>query len=104
MAGLYEFWRDPAKDPDDPTSWVRSMTVITTSASESLSQIHHRMPLFVAPSEWSDWLDPESRETVELAAALAAQPTDWLQADPVATTVNSVRNIGPELTEPLPPG
>ena len=30
MAGLYEIWRDPTKDRDDESAWLRTCTVITT--------------------------------------------------------------------------
>jgi putative SOS response-associated peptidase YedK len=31
MAGLYELWRDPEKDNDDPTRWLWTATVLTTT-------------------------------------------------------------------------
>ena len=31
MAGLYELWRDPAKDNDDPTRWLWTATVLMTA-------------------------------------------------------------------------
>ena len=47
MAGLYEIWRDPAKEEDDPTRFLWTCTVLTTSAEDSLGHIHDRMPLMV---------------------------------------------------------
>ena len=36
LAGLYEFWRDPAvKDDDDPAAWLLSCTIITTEATDA---------------------------------------------------------------------
>jgi hypothetical protein len=31
MAGLYELWRDPAKGTEDPTRWLWTATVLTTT-------------------------------------------------------------------------
>jgi putative SOS response-associated peptidase YedK len=30
MAGLYEIWRDPTKDREDESAWLRTCTIITT--------------------------------------------------------------------------
>lgn len=108
MAGLYEFWHDRRKDLDDPNSWLRTTTILTSEASESLRIIHDRMPLAVPPELWSDWLNPNLPNPQDLRAVLtslsASAPTAWLQAEPVGTAVNSVRNNGPGLVQPLPSG
>ena len=31
MAGIYEIWRDPTKDRDDDSAWLRTCSVITTA-------------------------------------------------------------------------
>lgn len=41
MAGLYEFWRDPAvTDGDDPAAWWATCTVITTEATDAAGRVH----------------------------------------------------------------
>src|SRR5918998_6476796 len=48
MAGLYEIWRDPTRDPDntdDPARFLWTCTVLTTEAEDSVGKIHDRMPL-----------------------------------------------------------
>lgn len=101
MAGLYELWRDPDADPDDPAAWLWTATILTTTATDALGQIHDRMPIDVAPEAWADWLDPgfggDPRALLDPAATAAA-----LVAYPVSTAVNSVRNNGPHLLDPLP--
>ena len=93
MAGLYEFWKDPAGD------WLATAAVITTSSTDEIGRIHDRMPLVVPPENWSDWLDPRlSRGPLELVGTHPA-----LEAYPVSTLVNRVANDGPELIEPLSP-
>jgi len=59
MAGLYEFWRDPAvADPDDPLAWLSTFTVVTGPAEPGLDRIHDRQPVVLEPEEWATWLDP----------------------------------------------
>lgn len=101
MAGLYEFWRDPLAAPDDPNAWLRTAVVLTAASAGPLRHIHDRMPVLVDPAHWEAWLDPQfSGDPMGLLnpAANAAS----LEAYPVSTLVNSVRNNGPELLEPLP--
>jgi len=101
MAGLYEFWRDPTKRPDDPAAWLRTVAVLTTAAAGPMAHIHNRMPVLVESKKWQSWLDPDfaGDPTELLQPELSVQA---LQAYPVSTRVNSVRNNGPELLEPLP--
>jgi putative SOS response-associated peptidase YedK len=101
MAGLYEIWRDPDKREDDPTRFLWTCTVITTRAEDELGQIHDRMPMIVERDKWAAWLDPESGTDTVRELLVPAAP-GRLEAYPVSTSVNNVRNNGPELLEPLP--
>ncbi len=101
MAGLYEFWRDPALPRDDPASWLWTVTVITTSAPDDLGRIHDRMPMCVRPQEWDAWLDPHLQDGSTAVGLLTPAAPGWLSAEPVSTDVNNVRNNGPELLEPI---
>ena len=58
MAGLYEIWKDPTRDDDDPERFRWTCTVLTTEAEDSVGHIHDRMPLMVEPDRWASWLDP----------------------------------------------
>jgi putative SOS response-associated peptidase YedK len=99
MAGLYEIWRDPTKDDEDPDRFRWTCTVITTEAEDDVGHIHDRMPLMVERDRWADWLDPRiAGDTGLLVPAAPGQ----LEAYPVSTLVSNVRNNGPELLEPLP--
>ncbi len=102
MAGLYELWCDPSRPADDPDRWRWTCTVLTTRAEDSLGRIHDRMPLLVEPDRWAAWLDPRRRDPEELRALLAPAAPGRLEAYPVSTAVNDVRNNGPHLIEPLP--
>ena len=99
MAGLYEIWRDPDRAEDDPERFRWTCTVLTTTAEDELGHIHDRMPLMVSRDRWAEWLDPTRPGDTGLLVPAAPGS---LEAYPVATLVNNVRNNGPELVEPLP--
>jgi putative SOS response-associated peptidase YedK len=101
MAGLYEIWRDPAKAEDDPDRFVWTCTVLTTSAEDAVGHIHDRMPLLVEPDRYAAWLDPTGSAVDDLRDLLVPAAPGRLEAYPVSTRVNNVRNNGPELLEPL---
>lgn len=100
MAGLYEIWRDPARAEDDPDRFWWTCTIITTAAPDELGQIHDRMPLMVEKQQWSEWLDPRDRGSMELLVPAAP---GRLEAYPVGGAVGNVANNGPDLIVPLPP-
>src|SRR3954469_13888668 len=102
MAGLYEIWKDPTRDVEDPDRFKWTCTVLTTSAPDDLGRIHDRMPLLVEPERYAAWLDPESTDPEDLRKLLVPAAPGRLDAFPVSTQVNSVRNNGPELVVPLP--
>ena len=102
MAGLYEIWRDPTRDDDDPQRFLWTCTVITTTAEDSVGHIHDRMPLMVERDRWSAWLDPGRSAVEELTPLLVPAAPGRLEAYPVGTAVNNVRNNGAELLDPLP--
>jgi putative SOS response-associated peptidase YedK len=104
MAGLYELWRDPSVPADAETDpWLWTVTVLTTTATDDLGRIHDRMPLLVEKQRYAEWLDPAVDDPDELRGLLVPAAPGLLTAYPVATTVNNVKNNGPELVDPLPP-
>ena len=98
MAGLYEFWKDPAT-----SDWVTSFTILTTTAEDSLGHLHDRMPLIVERGGYAEWLDPAPHPVEALMELLIPAAPGRLDAYPVSKAVGNVRNNGPELMEPLPP-
>jgi len=85
----------------DPAGPVETCTILTTSANQLMSSIHHRMPVLLPPETWDTWLDPEMKDVEVLAGLLVPAPDDMLQLWPVDPAVNSSRSNGPELTRPL---
>ena len=54
IGGLWENWRDPTSG-----EWMRTFAIITTDANELVAEIHDRMPLILAPTDYSRWLSDE---------------------------------------------
>jgi putative SOS response-associated peptidase YedK len=107
FAGIYELWRDGSVPPDDEGAWLWTTSIITTDATDEVGRIHDRTPMVIAPDSWDDWLDPANHDKSLMMAMMAPATTSGsggLTSHRVSTTVNSVRNNGPDLIEPLSPG
>jgi putative SOS response-associated peptidase YedK len=107
LAGLWELWK-PKETPDgdgsdDPSTWVRSCTIITTEPNATMAPIHDRMPVLLPPSAWSSWLDPTNDDLDSLGQLLVPAPDELLRVHPVSTRVNNVRNDDSALIEPFDP-
>jgi putative SOS response-associated peptidase YedK len=100
MAGLWERWRDRDRPREDPRAWLETCTIITTVAEDSIGHLHDRMPVFLPRERWAAWLAPSATDVGELRSLLVPEP-GRLEAVPVSTAVNDVRNNGPHLIEPL---
>lgn len=101
FAGLYELWRNPAVAEQDPDSWLWTATIITTSSPDEIGVIHDRMPMIIDRDRWGDWLDPAVSDVADVRALLVPAAVSGLRTYPVSPQVNSVRNNGPQLIEPL---
>ena len=99
LAGIYEFWRDPALEPDHPDAWLTTFAVLTTAAEPQLRDVHDRMPVVLDPDTWAAWLDPAS-DPEQVRALLTELPQGRFQVSEVSTLVNDVSNNGPELLAP----
>ena len=103
LAGLYEFWKPADASPDDPQSWLTTMSLLTTTAPDDTGRIHDRAPLMIDREHWAAWLDPATTDPGEVMDLLVPAAPGALEAYPVGTAVNNVRNNGARLLEPLPP-
>ena len=96
FAGLWETW-----NKDDQDSIYKSCAIITTQASESIRDIHHRMPVILKPPAFESWLDPGNQNVVELGKILKNQIITELISHPVSKQVNSTRHNDPSCIEPV---
>ena len=90
FAGLWERWTADGGAP------LESCTIITTTANEMISDLHHRMPVILPPEHYAEWLQPESLTTGRLSELLVPYPAGDMAAYPVSTHVNKPANDDPE--------
>ncbi len=99
LAGLYEFWRGTTAGSEP----LATCTVITTTPSEDMDEIHDRMPVVLARDEVDVWLDVAGSSPEERLLLLRPAPAGTLRHYGVGKAVGSVKNDGPELIEPVEP-
>ena len=93
LAALWERW-DPGSAP------LETFTIITTTASPDLEDIHHRQPAIIEPRWFTEWLDP--RTPLPELLELAREPHDGpFQRRAFSARVNSVRNDDPDVLTSL---
>lgn len=95
FAGLWDQW----KGPDGEV--VRSCTIITTEANDTMSPVHDRMPVIVRPEHEKLWLDPEIKDIEKLRVVLEQLPNEAIDMYRVSTQVNSPAKDEPALIEPV---
>jgi putative SOS response-associated peptidase YedK len=100
LAGLYERWHDPST-PDAPA--LQTCTVITTTPSDDMEELHDRMPVILAVPDVETWLNVSVHDPDERAQLLRPAPSGTLSHYGVDAAVGSVRNDGPELINPVDP-
>ncbi|MDJ0984446.1 MAG: SOS response-associated peptidase [Desulfobacterales bacterium] len=96
FAGLWEIWYKNKQAPA-----YRSCTIITTEASASIREIHHRMPVILKPEVYRDWLNPQYQNTENLKHILAVERLTELTSYPVSKQVNFARNNDLSLLDPI---
>jgi len=99
-AGLYA-----ARHEGD--AWKVTFTIITRPARDACGEIHDRMPVFVTPDVWEQWLRPEKitdkEEVLSMLDRSSVAVAKTVTAFPVSRTVNNVRTLNredPTLIEP----
>jgi putative SOS response-associated peptidase YedK len=94
FAGLCDTWEKP-----DGTT-LKTFTIITTSPNEVVAPIHDRMPAIIDRADIDAWLDPNSLMATALSL-LKPYRAEAMQSAPVRPLVNSVKNNGPNLVDPI---
>ncbi len=96
FAGLWESWNN--KDAEEAV--YKSCTIITTRASESIRDIHHRMPVILKAEVYEHWLEPANQNITELEGILKDDICTEFVSYSVSKQVNSTRNNDPSCVEP----
>jgi putative SOS response-associated peptidase YedK len=107
LAGIYDWWLDPTKKPDDPSRWLLSFAILTKDAAEPLAPIHERNPILLSSSSLAEWLDPDNLEdpentTQDLLNELANESDEIagrVEFWEVSADAGNVRNNSPALIQ-----
>lgn len=98
FAGLWAQWKGQLAGEDVV---VRSCTILTTSANETMAPVHDRMPVILEPTDFATWLDPAITDAAAVAPLMVPAETGVLTMHPVSTEVNNARNKGAHLIDPV---
>ena len=96
FAGLMDFWRAPGAD--DATI---SCAILTRPAAGPATEVHDRMPVVLPARAFDEWSDAGMTDPARVASIIAECAESDFTFHPVSTRVNSSRNVGPELVEPV---
>ncbi|MBO6902295.1 MAG: SOS response-associated peptidase [Rhizobiaceae bacterium] len=97
FGGLVETYSEPGG------SEVDTGAILTTAANETISHIHHRMPVVIQPQDFARWLDCVKNEPRDVAELMQPVQPDFFEAIPVSDKVNKFSNTGPEIQERVEP-
>lgn len=93
MAGICDHWQNGKELLD-------SFAIITTASNSLVSTVHDRMPVILAQTDESAWLDPK-RPLSQLSQLLRPFPADQMKISPVSSLVNNPKNDRREIIAPL---
>lgn len=83
IAAVWENWKDP-----ETNQWLRSCSLITTTANELVATIHDRMPVILEPHQYAQWLGQDAASLEELKAMLKPYDTSAMHMWPVNPRLN----------------
>jgi len=88
FAGIWEPWNDSEGNT------TMSFAIITRSAYENISNVHHRMPVIIEKKHCIDWLNGAAFDDVDSYQSIKNYP--------VSKEVNSVKSQGSSLIKKIP--
>jgi putative SOS response-associated peptidase YedK len=90
-------WRRPQGTLSSSGEWIRTFAIVTTDANELVADIHDRMPLILAPSDYARRLSEEPDPRVLMRPFPASPMRIW----PISTRVNTPENDDPSIVKPI---
>jgi putative SOS response-associated peptidase YedK len=87
FAGIWQAWQD-----------MVTCAIVSCAAGPSMSDIHHREPVTLAPEDWAKWLGEDGHGAASL---MRASPQGRITRHAVDRAVNSNRATGQELIAPV---
>ncbi|MGA7270162.1 MAG: SOS response-associated peptidase [Acidimicrobiia bacterium] len=95
FAGIWSAWKDPRG------GWERNFSIVTTASRGIIAPLHDRMPVMLPDDWWGAWLDPSVDDPQAALSLIRTMDPELLMEHRVSSRVNSVRNNGPELRDPV---
>jgi putative SOS response-associated peptidase YedK len=96
FAGIQDQWVAPDGEVKS------SVAIITRDAVGELATVHSRMPMFLPKERWEAWMDPALQDVNKVRSLFENfQPDAYLRFWTVSDAVNSIKNSGRELIEPV---
>jgi putative SOS response-associated peptidase YedK len=86
FAGLWEGWKDASGD------WIKTCTILTTTANAVTSAVHDRMPVILEPGDYDLWLDPGMKDSTAVSELLKPFDAQGMRCYHVSNRVNNVQN------------
>jgi putative SOS response-associated peptidase YedK len=71
IAGLWAKWKDPKSGNE-----IQSCTILTCGPNKVMAELHDRMPVILAETDWAKWLGEEPATEDELLAMLKPCPDE----------------------------
>jgi putative SOS response-associated peptidase YedK len=95
FAGLWERWKNPGGE------WIRTCSILTTTANSLTSAIHDRMPVILDPDSYDLWLDPGMKDTAVVSEFLKPFDAKAMRCYPVSARINHAANDDEECARPI---
>jgi putative SOS response-associated peptidase YedK len=95
LAALAETWIGPNGEELD------TVAIVTAPASADLAELHHRVPVTIAPGDFDSWLDCRADQTEAAMALLTAPEEGEFAWHEISTRVNHVANDDAQLILPI---
>jgi putative SOS response-associated peptidase YedK len=95
FASLWDRWKD------GNGTWLRTCTILTTTANAVTSAIHDRMPVIFDPDSYDLWLDPGMQNVAAISELLKPYDAQLMRCYPVSSRVNHVGNDDQGCSRPV---
>jgi putative SOS response-associated peptidase YedK len=95
FAGLWDRWKDPSGN------WVKTCSILTTTANAVTAPVHDRMPVILDPDSYDLWLDPGMRGVAAASELLKPYDARLMRCYPISTRINRVANDDEACSAPV---
>ena len=85
LRGLYERWRDGQGGEID------TVAILTCPSNATVSVLHDRMPVVLAPEDFASWLDVKGTDLAAAAQLLRPAPEDLFEPIELNPKINELK-------------